>query len=131
VPEPMPYGNVLVVDDVDTNLYVAEAMLDAYGINTELCERGKEAIEKIKNGKVYDIIFLDHMMPEMDGIETIKILRDMGYTHPVVAFTANTLKGHAELFMESGFSGFMSKPIDINRLNSYLVRYVKNKEVSL
>jgi CheY-like chemotaxis protein/anti-sigma regulatory factor (Ser/Thr protein kinase) len=127
-PEPMPYGSVLVVDDVDTNLYVAEAMLESFGLNIELCERGHEAIDKVKQGKVYDIIFMDHMMPEMDGIEATQILRDMGYTHPIVALTANALKGQAEMFMQNGFSGFMSKPLDIKLLNSHLVRFIKSKQ---
>ncbi|MCL2225834.1 MAG: ATP-binding protein [Defluviitaleaceae bacterium] len=127
VPEPMPYGKVLVVDDVDSNLYVAEAMLESFELTVELCESGQDTIDKVRQGNVYDIIFMDHMMPGIDGIETTKILRDMGYDHPIVALTANALKGQAELFMENGFSGFMSKPIDINRLNSYLVRFIKDK----
>jgi signal transduction histidine kinase/HAMP domain-containing protein len=126
-PEPMPYGSVLVVDDVDTNLYVAEAMLESFGLKIELCERGQEAIDKIKQGKTYDIIFMDHMMPDMDGIETTQTLRLMGYNYPIVALTANALKGQAEMFMQNGFSGFMSKPMDIKLLNSHLVRFVKNK----
>ena len=128
VPEQMPYGKVLVVDDVDSNLYVAEAMLEAFGLTVELCESGPDAIDRVKQGKVYDIIFLDHMMPEMDGLEVAKVLWDMGYDHPIVALTANAIKGQAELFMENGFSGFMSKPIDINRLNSYLVRFIADKK---
>ena len=68
------------------------------------------------------------MMPEMDGLEVAKVLWDMGYDHPIVALTANAIKGQAELFMENGFSGFMSKPIDINRLNSYLVRFIADKK---
>ena len=126
-PESMPYGKVLVVDDVDSNLYVAEAMLESFDLNIELCESGQDAIDKIRQGKIYDIIFLDHMMPGIDGMETAKILRGMDYNHPIVALTANALKGQAELFMNNGFSGFMSKPLDINRLNSYLVRFIKDK----
>ena len=125
VPEQMPYGSVLVVDDVDTNLYVAEAMLEAFGLNIEMVESGQAAIDKIVQGNVYDVIFLDHMMPGMDGIEVVKKLRNMGYNHPIVALTANAIKGQAEMFMNNGFSGFMSKPIDIKILNSYLVRFVK------
>jgi len=127
-PEQMPHGRVLVVDDVDTNLYVAEAMLSSFGLNIELCESGQEAIGKIARGKTYDIIFLDHMMPGMDGIEVIKILHEMGYANPIIALTANAIKGQAKMFMENGFSGFMSKPIDIKILNSYLVRFVKEKD---
>ena len=128
-PESMPYGKVLVVDDVESNLYVAEAMLESFDLTIELCESGQDAIDKIRQGKVYDIIFLDHMMPGIDGIETAKILRGMEYNHPIVALTANALKGQVELFMNNGFSGFMSKPIDINRLNSYLVRFIKDKHI--
>jgi len=127
-PEPMPYGNVLVVDDVEINLLVAEGMLEAFKLNIELCHSGANAIEKVKQGKIFDIIFMDHMMPEMDGIETTKILRDMGYSHPIVALTANAVKGQDKMFMNNGFSGFMSKPIDINRLNSYLIRFIKDKD---
>jgi CheY-like chemotaxis protein len=128
VPEQMPYGKVLVVDDVDPNLYVAEAMLDTFGIKVELCDSGVEAIEKVKDGNIYDIIFMDQMMPEMDGIEVTTKLREMGYTQPIVALTANAVKGEYNSFLESGLSGFMTKPIDIKVLNSYLVKFVKNKE---
>ena len=126
-PEPMPYGKVLVVDDVDTNLYVAKGLLAFYSINAETCESGYEAIAKIKQGNAYDVIFLDHMMPGMDGTETMQTMRDMGYTNPVVALTANAMIGHAEAFLEAGFDGFISKPIDTRRLNKILVRYVKEK----
>jgi len=126
VPEQMT-GRVLVVDDVDINLHVVEAMLETFGLIVELSKNGQDAIDKIRQGKVYDIIFMDHMMPGMDGIEATKILRDMGYDHPIVALTANALKGQAEMFMNNGFSGFMAKPIDIKLLNSYLVRFIKNK----
>ncbi|MCL1844059.1 MAG: ATP-binding protein [Defluviitaleaceae bacterium] len=130
VPEKMQ-GSVLVVDDVDTNLYVAEAMLEAFGLDVELCESGLLAIDKVKAGKNYDIIFLDHMMPDPDGIKTAKILRGMGYNKPIVALTANAVKGQAEMFMHNGFSGFMAKPIDIKILNSYLSRFLKEKNKSL
>jgi CheY-like chemotaxis protein len=127
-PEQMPYGKVLVVDDVETNLYVAEAMLESFGLTIDLAESGQAAIDKIKEGNQYDIILMDYMMPSMDGIEVAKILRDMGYSAPIVALTANAIKGQAEMFMEKGFSGFMTKPIDIKILSSYLVRFVKNNQ---
>jgi len=126
IPDQMT-GCVLVVDDVDINLYIVEATLEAFGLTVELSKNGQDAIDKIRQGKVYDVIFMDHMMPGMDGIEATKILRDMGYEHPIVALTANALKGQAEMFMNNGFSGFMAKPIDIKLLNSYLVRFIKNK----
>jgi len=126
-PISIPYGRVLVVDDIKVNLIVAEAMLEPYELNIDLCESGLDAIEKIKQGEMYDIIFMDHMMPEMDGIQATKFIRDMGYTYPIVALTANAVKGQEEIFMKSGFSGFMSKPIDINHLHSYLIRFIKDK----
>ena len=128
VPEQMPYGRVLVVDDVDTNLYVAEAMLKSFGLSVDMCESGLGAIEKVENGEIYDIIFMDQMMPDMDGVQATIKLREMGYYNPIVALTANAVKGQANAFANSGLSGFMTKPIDINILNSFLVKYVKNKE---
>ncbi|MCL2580013.1 MAG: response regulator [Oscillospiraceae bacterium] len=126
-PTPMPHGKVLVVDDVLTNLYVMEAMLEAYELNIELCEGGQEAIDKISEGNEYDIVFMDHMMPGMDGIEAAKILRGMGYERPIIAFTANTLKGQAELFMSSGFNGFISKPIDATRLDACIHKFIRQE----
>ena len=125
--DPMPYGRVLVVDDVDINLYVAEGILASYEIVVETAGSGPEAIEKIGNGEVYDIIFMDHMMPEMNGLEATRIIRDMGYGHPIVALTANAIKDSEEMFMGNGFSGFVSKPIDIGKLNTYLVRFIRDK----
>jgi len=122
----LPYGRVLVVDDVESNLYVAEGFLRQYDLNVETVQSGKAAIEKVKAGEEYDIIFMDHMMPEMDGMEAVRIIRAMGYTKPIIALTANNLKGQAEVFMENGFSGFVSKPIDLPRLDTYLMRFVRD-----
>jgi CheY-like chemotaxis protein len=119
-----PQGRVLVVDDIEINLFVAEAMLESFGLTVECCESGQEAIDYCKSGKKYDIIFMDHMMPDLDGIETTKILRAMGYHHPIVALTANAIKGQPEMFIASGFSGFMTKPIDVAILHSYVIRFV-------
>jgi signal transduction histidine kinase/CheY-like chemotaxis protein/HPt (histidine-containing phosphotransfer) domain-containing protein len=124
----MPYGRVLIVDDVETNLYVAKGLMSPYGLKIELASSGFEAIEKIKSGGVYDIIFMDHMMPKLDGIETTKIIREAGYTHPIVALTANALAGQSEVFLKNGFDGFISKPIDIRQLNVTLVKLIRNKQ---
>jgi len=126
--EYMPYGKILVVDDVESNLYVAKGMLMPYGLNVETASSGFEAIEKIKNGKVYDIVFMDHMMPKMDGIEATRILRDWGYTRYIVALTANALVGQAEIFLKSGFDAFVSKPIDSRELNFLLNDFIRNKQ---
>ncbi|MCL2193623.1 MAG: ATP-binding protein [Treponema sp.] len=127
IPELMPYGKVLVVDDVDINLYVVEGILESYEIAVETAMSGPEAISKIKNGGVYDIIFMDHMMPGMNGVEATRAIRDMGYDRPIVALTANALKDTEKMFMENGFSGFVSKPIDIDKLDMYLMSFIRNK----
>jgi signal transduction histidine kinase/CheY-like chemotaxis protein len=124
----MPYGSVLIVDDVETNLYVAKGLMAPYGLKIALASSGFEAIEKVKTGGVYDIIFMDHMMPKLDGIETTRIIRELGYTHPVVALTANALAGQAEVFLKNGFDGFISKPIDIRQLNVTLIKLIRNKQ---
>jgi len=124
----MPYGSVLIVDDVETNLYVAKGLMAPYGLKIDLATSGFEAVEKIKEGNIYDIIFMDHMMPKLDGIETTKLLRKIGYMRPIVALTANALAGQAEMFMENGFDGFISKPIDIRQLNVSLNRLIRDKQ---
>jgi len=125
--EPMPYGKVLVVDDVESNRYVAKEYLLPYEIQVETVESGYSAVEKIQNGEEYDIIFMDHMMPGMDGIEATKIIRKSGYNYPIVALTANAVYGQAELFINNGFDGFISKPIDRHRLNAFLIRLIRDK----
>jgi CheY-like chemotaxis protein len=121
----LSHGNVLVVDDIEINLFVAEAVLIPYKLNVDMVSSGAAAIEKIESGKVYDIIFMDHMMPDMDGLETTQNLRDMGYKGTVLALTANALVGNEEMFTERGFDGFLSKPIDIHELNAVVIKYVK------
>jgi len=125
--EYMPYGRVLIVDDVESNLYVARGLMASYDLSIDTAMSGLEAIEKIRNKCDYDIIFMDHMMPGMDGIETTKMIRDLGYTKPIVALTANALAGHAEMFLKSGFDDFISKPIDTRQLNMTLNKLIRDK----
>ncbi|MDR2940964.1 MAG: response regulator [Treponema sp.] len=125
--EYMPYGKVLIVDDVETNLYVTRGLINPYGLSVQTAESGYEAIEKIKNGETWDIIFMDHFMPGMDGIETVKIIRGMGYTKSIVALTANVITGQAEMFFASGFDDFISKPIDIRQLDIVLNKLIRDK----
>jgi len=124
----MSYGRVLVVDDVKVNLFVAEGLMKPYQLCIETVRSGIEAIDKIKNGEVYDVIFMDHMMPEMDGIETTKRLRELGYVHPIIALTANAVMGQSEMFLQNGFDDFISKPIDMHRLDDVLNRFVRDKQ---
>ena len=125
--EYMPYGRVLVVDDVETNLYVAKGLLSPYGLSIDTAASGFEAIDKIRDGHDYDIIFMDHMMPRMDGIEATKIIRSLEYGKPIVALTANALAGQAEMFIQFGFDDFISKPIDIRQLNITLNKLIRDK----
>ena len=126
--EYMPYGNVLVVDDVASNIYVAKGMLAPYGLNVDTSTSGFDAVKKIEAGNIYDIIFMDHMMPKMDGIEAAKIIRSLGYTKAIVALTANALIGQEKMFMENGFNDFISKPIDSREMNHILNDFIRNKQ---
>ncbi|MCL2703356.1 MAG: ATP-binding protein [Defluviitaleaceae bacterium] len=126
--ESMPYGSVLIVDDVETNLYVAEGLMKPYKLRIETAISGRDAIDKIRDGSGYDVIFMDHMMPEMDGIETAKHLRDSGYSGSIVALTANAVVGQSEMFLMNGFNDFISKPIDIRQLDSLLNKLIRDKQ---
>ena len=126
--ESMPYGTVLVIDDVESNLYVARGLLTPYALNVDTASSGIEAIEKIKESRTYDIIFMDHMMPKPDGIETTKIIRSMGYTDTIIALTANAVVGQSDIFLANGFDSFISKPVDLRQLNALLKKYVRDKK---
>ena len=125
--EVMPYGKVLIVDDVEINLYVAEGMMAPYELEIATVLSGQAAIEKVEGGEIYDIIFMDHLMPQMDGLETTQKLRDMGYSGAIVALTANALAGSAEMFKRNGFDDFISKPIDVRFLTNVLNKYVRDR----
>ena len=106
----------LVVDDEPMNLVVARGMFKDYEMIIDTASSGKEAIEKFREGN-YDIVFMDHMMPEMDGVETMKRIRkasnELKKPVSVVALTANAVSGAKEMFMKEGFDGFIAKPIFI------------------
>lgn len=125
----MPYGKVLVVDDVEANLYVAEGMLKLYKMQVDIASSGQEAIDKVKAGNTYDIVFMDHMMPGMDGIEAVQIMRSTGYTSPVVALTANAVSGQSDMFLNSGFDDFIPKPIDSRHLNAVVNKFIRDTNI--
>jgi CheY-like chemotaxis protein len=127
--ESMPYGKVLVVDDTYMNLYVAKGLLAPYELQTEYVDSGYAAIEKIASGRAYDLILMDQMMPQMDGVETVRRLREMGYAEPIVAFSANAIVGQEDFFLAKGFDDFISKPIQSTHLNSILYKYVHNSHI--
>jgi len=126
--EPMPYGNVMIVDDIESNIYVAKGLMAPYELKIDSADSGFSAIEKIKCGNVYDIVFMDHMMPVMDGVEATRKLREMGYDHPIVALTANAVSGQQEIFLGNGFDDFISKPIDVRQLDTILNRLIRDKQ---
>jgi signal transduction histidine kinase/ActR/RegA family two-component response regulator/HPt (histidine-containing phosphotransfer) domain-containing protein len=125
--EPMPYGSVLIVDDMKSNLDVAKLLITPYQIHVYTAESGLEALAIVKSGMVFDIIFMDHMMPGMDGIETVQKMRELGYTQSILALTANAVAGQQEVFLANGFNGYISKPIDIRQLNNALNRFIRDK----
>ena len=124
----MPNGKVLIVDDLPVNLQVARGLLEPYGMAIDTAESGQKAIDLIMSGIKYDIIFMDHMMPEMDGIEAVRIIRKFQKTVPIVALTANALAGNMEMFLSKGFSSFIPKPIDILQLDEILNQWVRDKQ---
>ncbi|MDR0312251.1 MAG: response regulator [Treponema sp.] len=126
--EPMPYGSVLIVDDMEANLYVAKGIMMPYGLHIETVDSGFGAIDKIQSGTEYDIVFMDHMMPKMDGMEATKRMREMGYTRPIVALTADAVAGKADVFLTNGFDDYISKPIDTRRLNDVLNKLIRDKQ---
>ncbi|MCL2455974.1 MAG: response regulator [Defluviitaleaceae bacterium] len=123
--EPMPYARALVVDDVDACLFVMKGLLGFYEIETETVTNGNEAIEKIIGGNVYDIIFMDHIMPNLDGVIATRTIREMGYTRPIVALTANAFV-HEEDYLKNGFDAYMSKPLNPKKLDGILHNFVRD-----
>lgn len=115
----------LAVDDEEMNLVVARGILGSYGIHVDTCLSGKEAIEKCSNMS-YDLIFLDHMMPGFDGMETLRRIREIDngiYKDlPIIALTANTISGAREMFKSEGFTEFVPKPIERTILERVLRR---------
>ena len=105
-----PNARVLLVDDNIINLNVALGLLQLFGIASETAISGKHAIELIQKNQ-FDVVFMDHMMPEMDGLEATKIIRKMGITTPIVALTANAVSGVKETMLEAGMNDYLSKPI--------------------
>jgi CheY-like chemotaxis protein len=133
----LPYARVLVVDDVTTNLDVARGLLKPYGMKIDCVGSGRAAIKLVQRGEpVYDAIFMDHMMPEMDGVEAVRIIREEIGTEyaqkvPIIALTANAVAGSEAMFLSHGFQAFIAKPIDVFVLDAVLNRWVRRKEKDL
>jgi signal transduction histidine kinase/CheY-like chemotaxis protein len=122
-----PGYRVLVVDDVKVNLMVAKGLLAPYKMMVSACQSGLDAVELFTDYK-YDLVFIDHMMPGIDGIETLRRLRDLERNEPnktvAVAFTANVIAGVREMLLSKGFDDFVSKPIDAEQFMELLEKWV-------
>lgn len=127
-----PEARVLVVDDIDINVIITCSLLETYGINADEASGGYQAIDMVTDNN-YDIILMDHMMPEIDGVETTKRIRSMGGKYldlPIVALTANAVSGAAEMFLANGFNGFLSKPLDAKELAAVLLKFLPSEKIS-
>ena len=128
----LSYARVLVVDDMQTNLDVAAGLLGKYKMLVDCVTSGQEAIDLIRNSEtVYDAIFMDHMMPGMDGVEAAEGIRKIGskyaVTIPIIALTANAIAGNEQMFLSGDFQAFLPKPINIMNLDSVVQKWVRDK----
>ena len=137
-------ARILVVDDIATNLKVAEGLLTPYRAKVDTCLSGQEAVELVKR-RDYDLVFMDHMMPEMDGIEATTLIRTWEKEQremqkqllerplgiPIIALTANAVSGMREMFISKGFNDFLAKPIDVSRLDEVLDRWIPKEKQNI
>ena len=128
----LPYAQVLVVDDIVVNLDVAKGLLKPYAMRVHCVTCGQQAIDAIREEKVrYNAVFMDHMMPVMDGVETVRQIRqietDYAKNIPIIAMTANAIVGSEQMFLDNGFQAFLSKPIDIARLDGIIRLWIRDE----
>jgi CheY-like chemotaxis protein len=117
---------VLLVDDFPINLLVAEGLLAPYRMCVFTCLNGREAVELVQ-ARSFDLVFMDHMMPEMDGMEAVAIIRGLGGRFaelPIVAFTANVVSGMGNIFLENGFNDVLAKPVETDKLDAVLRKWI-------
>ena len=123
-----PDAKVLVVDDNKVNLRVAAGLLKKFGIVPDLVDNGQDSVDIIRGQTHYDLVFMDHMMPGMDGIEATGLIRAIGTPYadnlPVIALSANAVKGMEKEFLEGGMNDFLPKPIDLAMLGVLLRKWL-------
>ncbi|MDR2020814.1 MAG: response regulator [Treponema sp.] len=126
-----PAVRALIVDDIMTNLKVAQGLLAAYRMQVDLCDNGEGSIAMVKANR-YVLIFMDHMMPGMDGIEAMTRIRALEGEYfkqvPIIALTANALSGMEELFLSRGFNDYLAKPIEISKLNALMEKWIPREK---
>ncbi len=129
-----PMGRVLVVDDNAMNLAVAQGLLKETRLQVDVAGSGEECLELLKR-KTYHVICLDHMMPVMDGVETLHAIRKLegnpSVDTPVIALTANAVAGAREFYLKEGFQDYLTKPIDAEKFETMLIRYLPENVVYL
>lgn len=129
-----PEARILVVDDNLVNLKVLEGLLEPMKMKLIMVTSGKDAITQLETGEKFDLIFMDHMMPEMDGIEATKHIRSLEGTYykeiPIIALTANAISGVEELFLENGMQDFIGKPIDMKEMISVLRKWLPKEKLT-
>ena len=118
-----PDTRILIVDDNHLNLTVISGLLQLCGITAFSATSGRQAIEMMRQNQ-YDLVFMDHMMPEMDGVEALKIIRTMDINTPVIALTANALTSAKEMLLAAGMNDFLAKPIMKEELHEILVKWI-------
>ena len=127
-----PKARVLIVDDNIINLKVAVGLMRPYNMQLMTVDSGKAALSMLRS-KDFDIVFMDHMMPEMDGVETTRLIRDMEGDYykklPIIALTANAVNGVREMFIESGLNDFIAKPIELSALDRVLKTWLPNEYI--
>ena len=127
-----PDAKILVVDDNEMNLFVVASLLKKTKMEIVCCDRGDKCLELVKKN-VFDVILLDHMMPGLDGIETMKRMKtlegNLCKDTPVIALTANAIVGVREMYLQEGFDDYLSKPIEAEKLEKKLKRYIAPEKI--
>jgi signal transduction histidine kinase/CheY-like chemotaxis protein/HPt (histidine-containing phosphotransfer) domain-containing protein len=130
-----PTASVLIVDDMPTNLRVSKELLSLYSITADACSSGNEAVQLVKANR-YDLIFMDHMMPGIDGVKATAVIRAIGENDPyyqnlpIVILTANAIDGQKEFFLANGINDFLAKPVEIRKLTEILAKWLpKDKQI--
>jgi len=123
-------GNILVAEDVPTNQAFIKSLLEKMSLKVTTAEDGNEALQKVLTGQ-FDLIFMDMQMPRMDGYEATKELRIQGITTPIVALTANAMKGDDQKCIEAGCDDYLAKPIDRRQLLRIMAKYLPSKNEAL